>query len=81
MATVSTNIDVDVDVDIDLNDIDEEDMIEYLENKGYKLVHSSNDIISLSNDLIYLLKERYSIYNKQDVYDAVNDLLSVSTLK
>ena len=79
MATVSTNIDVDV--DIDLNDVDKEDMIEYLENKGYKLVHSSNDIISLSNDLIYLLKERYSIYNKQDVYDAVNDLLSVSTLK
>lgn len=64
--TTNVNVDVDVDVDVDLDEFDIEDIIEYLEDNGYRVEgNASDEGISVSDKLAIITETLNIIYQKQ----------------
>lgn len=83
--TVTQDVDIDIDIDDVLDEISTENLINYLQDRSdfdnIKLNIGENESkTTIANNLIYFLKQYYTIYTRNDVYDAINDILSMASL-
>ena len=85
-VTVEQSVDIEVDVDINdvLNEISDDELKEFCLDRGIIDEYEVNDkpisLTELGNEILELIKTRYSIFNQTDAIEAFKDILTMTNL-